>query len=102
MSPSVCCAKSGRQQARRRRAARCRHPQANPVGCDYPIQSRFLALRLNKCQDLTLDGVITPYTIPGSPDPHGPFVDYDQPSTRGWFALALWQALDSYWDVRTV
>jgi hypothetical protein len=40
--------------------------------------------------------------VPGSPDPHGPFVDYDQPSTRGWFALALWQALDSYWNTNAV
>lgn len=27
----------------------------------------------------------------------GPFPVWDQPSTRGWFARALWAALNSYW-----
>ena len=27
---------------------------------------------------------------------------WDQPATRGWFAQALWQALDSQWDVDRV
>jgi hypothetical protein len=35
--------------------------------------------------------------VPGSPEPDEPFHDYDQPSTRCWFALTLWQALNSYW-----
>jgi PKD repeat protein len=26
-----------------------------------------------------------------------PFAAWNQPATRGWFARALWQALDSYW-----
>jgi hypothetical protein len=36
--------------------------------------------------------------LPGS-DPAAAWPAWDQPSTRGWFAQALWQALDSYWAV---
>ncbi len=34
--------------------------------------------------------------IPGT-DPTASWAGWDSPSTRGWFALAEWQALDSYW-----
>ena len=39
--------------------------------------------------------------IPGT-DPAAGWAGWDQPSTRGWFALAEWQALDSYWGVDRV
>jgi hypothetical protein len=32
----------------------------------------------------------------------GGFPAWDQPATRGWFARALWAALDSYWSVDRV
>ena len=34
--------------------------------------------------------------VPGYP-PGGPFAAWNRPATRGWFAQALWVALDSYW-----
>jgi hypothetical protein len=39
--------------------------------------------------------------IPGT-DPTTTWGGWDTPSTRGWFALAEWQALDSYWGVDRV
>ncbi len=40
--------------------------------------------------------------LPDSPNTGGDFVDWDRPSTRAWFARALWQALNSYWSVDRV
>ena len=39
--------------------------------------------------------------VPGT-DPFAAWGGWAQPSTRGWFALAEWQALDSYWGVDRV
>jgi hypothetical protein len=37
----------------------------------------------------------------GVPDfpANGGFAAWNQPATRGWFARALWTALNSYWSV---
>ena len=35
-------------------------------------------------------------TVRGADLPEGDFAGWDQPSSRAWFAFALWQALDSY------
>jgi hypothetical protein len=40
--------------------------------------------------------------VPDFPDTSAPFAGYDQASTRGWFARALWQALNSYFGARQV
>jgi hypothetical protein len=39
--------------------------------------------------------------IPGT-DPTASWGGWDTPATRAWFALAEWQALDSYWGVDRV
>ncbi|MGN6755929.1 MAG: InlB B-repeat-containing protein [Thermomicrobiales bacterium] len=39
--------------------------------------------------------------IPGAA-PEQPWLPWAEPATRGWFALALWQALDSYFGVDRV
>ena len=42
--------------------------------------------------------------VPGIPDAptNGAFAQRHDPATRGWFARALWAALDSYWSVDRV
>src|SRR3712207_1082947 len=37
-------------------------------------------------------------TVPGAA-PAATWAAWASPATRGWFALAQWQALDSYWGV---
>jgi hypothetical protein len=39
--------------------------------------------------------------LPGT-DPAADWASWDSPATRAWFALAEWQALDSYWGVDRV
>ena len=39
--------------------------------------------------------------IPGT-DPTASWQGWATPATRGWFALAEWRALDSYWGVDRV
>ena len=39
--------------------------------------------------------------LPGT-NPVAAWPAWDQPSTRGWFAQALWQALDSHFSVDRV
>ena len=41
-------------------------------------------------------------TLPDFPDTSGAFANYDQPSTRAWFARILWQALSSYFATNRV
>ena len=40
--------------------------------------------------------------VPGTAQLNGPFPNWDQPSTREWFAEALWRALNSYFGVDRV
>ena len=40
--------------------------------------------------------------LPGTSQLNGPFPNWNQPSTREWFAEALWRALDSHFGVDRV
>lgn len=40
--------------------------------------------------------------LPDNPNTNGSFANWDQPSTRAWFARALWQALSSYFATNQV
>jgi hypothetical protein len=41
-------------------------------------------------------------TLPDFPNTSGDFTNWDQPSTRAWFARTLWAALQSHFNVETI